>query len=212
MTDLNPYMPVPDTVRNGYDMLNTDLFEQAVAALAASDSRQADVDHACLVVRTLHMKLLHATRAIAVTLSDGTDADTDRNTAAILADWREADYKYWGAKQMAMGTMTEVAFVWRIRDEEGHIVHQFFDKATTPVPPQIGQFIDVGVPGMFFSVTAVISRTTDRTLDADCVAVCSCRLPRETIDYLTQRLSEWKTPEADTEAASVISRFAPDWI
>lgn len=215
MVDLNPHTPVPETVRDGYDLLEADHYEQEIVKIIAQEDpevRERDAGRVRLVVRALHTKLVHAAEAIAGLMPHQPGKDPRYNTASILAQWRKADYTYWKEKHMPLGLMADVSFVWKVKNNNNETVGLFYDEATVSMTPQVGHLIDVGVPGVFFSVTSVVTSTTDVKMPGDCVAIYSAPFADEMVAYLKEHLKEWSTAENSIEAAEVIKRFVPEWL
>lgn len=215
MTDLNPYMPVPKGVCNGYDLLDASHYEQEIVDLMAQEDegrREQEARRVKLVLRALHTKMVHAAEAIAGLMPQGPDRDIRYHTASIASQWRKADYIYWKEKHMPIGLLADVSFVWKVKNNNNETMGLFYDKATVSLPPQVGHLVDVGVPGVFFSVTSVVTATTDIKMPGDCVAIYSAPFSDEMISYLRDHLKEWSTPESSTEAAEVIKRFVPEWL
>ena len=214
MVALNPHTPVPETVRNGYDLLDVSHYEQEIERLLAHGGdpvvQEREKRRVCLLIKTLHTKLVQAAGALAGLLQEVPGKDPQHNTALVLAQWRKADYTHWKEQTMPLGLLTNVSLVWKIKNNE--TVMLFYDNVTVTSPPQVGHLINVGVPGVFFSVTSIVTATTDVKMPGDCVAIYSASFTDEMVSYLQEHLKEWSTPETCPEAADVIKRFVPEWL
>lgn len=201
---INPHSPVPPAAKSGMDLCRSELYEKellSIVEIEDRDERRREADHFRQALRHLHT---HTSHALSVFLPD------EKSRATALAQWRRADYQLWSDKML--GLIPEASFVWRIKDEEGRHVVDLYDKATISLPPTVGQLIDVGVEGVFFSVSYVVSSTTDVPMAGDCVVIYSASFDKPMRDYLMQKLSSWQTGGASEEATSVIQRFVPDWM